>query len=529
MRRLCVWCLGFSLALVAPALAQQDLTRDPVAAYVALTKADRARDRGESGAALAAYEEALAKYVSIKKQDPRWHPDIVQYRMAYCANELEKLRRPAAPPAAAAVTAAVPVVQENLQPWLAEKPPVPAPVLPDAERAALQTRIDEVQGALAAVTQEVAQLAAERLALQGERDGLKARVAQLESAPAPAPVVIPPDTAELDRVRGDLEKVTAEAVALQKQVTDLTAARAAADEAATKTEEELKKSAKEAREAEKAKAKSAKEVERLQASLVEAKEELARTQEQASAQLLAAQAKADAKLGPLQIELAELKLALAGLQNELNAAQEKARTAQESLQAAQQEREAERQAAAQAQAQAPQVDTNEVARLTELADTRLRAYEAAQLERDQMAPQLEEVRNSLAATKTALESALADKMALETKLTAAPAEPVVPEPPAAPDDRTADKIKALQETIDLQEKEMGRVREYKKQVAALEKQLREGSQAAPNAPDQGALDQLNGQIKSLTRQLQAARDEAARRDEVIRAMEAEAAARKKGG
>jgi hypothetical protein len=147
-----LFALGvFAWLAVTPATwAQQDLTREQVLAYVALTKADRARDRGEALPALAAYEEALTKYSAIKQRDPRWHPDVVQYRIQYCLQELDKLKTaktPAAPPPAAAAPAVTPTP---------DAPPAAAPAL-DQDVQALRAQVAELQAALA-VTQRLVQV-----------------------------------------------------------------------------------------------------------------------------------------------------------------------------------------------------------------------------------------------------------------------------------------------------------------------------------------------------------------------------------
>ena len=85
---LAVW-----LAALLPAGAQHELTRDQVAAFLTLSKADQARDGGAWDAATAAYEEALEAYKAIREKDARWHPGVVQARIDYCSRELAKIKK----------------------------------------------------------------------------------------------------------------------------------------------------------------------------------------------------------------------------------------------------------------------------------------------------------------------------------------------------------------------------------------------------------------------------------------------------
>jgi DNA repair exonuclease SbcCD ATPase subunit len=85
--------LALLLALGPTAHAQRDLSQDQVAAYVLLVKADRARDRKAPADALAGYREAQQAFRAMAQKDPRWQPDVVKYRLAYCENEIEKLTR----------------------------------------------------------------------------------------------------------------------------------------------------------------------------------------------------------------------------------------------------------------------------------------------------------------------------------------------------------------------------------------------------------------------------------------------------
>jgi DNA repair exonuclease SbcCD ATPase subunit len=211
----------FAWLAVTPATwAQQDLTREQVLAYVALTKADRARDRGEALPALAAYEEALTKYSAIKQRDPRWHPDVVQYRIQYCLQELDKLKTaktPAAPPPAAEVPAVTPDPAPVTP--TPDAPPAAAPVL-DQDVQTLRAQVAELQAALA-VTQRLVQVEQDYATVSAERDQLRARVAELEAAPRP------PDRSEelrqaAEQHQQERDRLQAELDGVRKQVETLT-------------------------------------------------------------------------------------------------------------------------------------------------------------------------------------------------------------------------------------------------------------------------------------------------------------------
>ncbi len=165
------------------------MTAEQVGAYVALTRADQARDAGDAETVRRAYVEALGLYVSIRDADPRWHPDVVRYRLSYCANELEKLGRPAAegpvpPPSAApeeeVMTAAVPPVVE--EPPLVEEPPPAAPPLPEPVVQPAVVAVDVVSLEHAAKAEErVAKLEEHNAALRETIDLQAAEMARVRA------------------------------------------------------------------------------------------------------------------------------------------------------------------------------------------------------------------------------------------------------------------------------------------------------------------------------------------------------------
>jgi hypothetical protein len=67
-------------------------------AYATLVLADEARDQGRWEEAHASYSEALEHYRTLAKEDPKWQPEIVRYRVRYCTQQLAKLAPRLSPP-----------------------------------------------------------------------------------------------------------------------------------------------------------------------------------------------------------------------------------------------------------------------------------------------------------------------------------------------------------------------------------------------------------------------------------------------
>lgn len=71
--------------------------REPAEAYMSLVRGDEARDAEDLHAAIAAYEDAHARYSRIAKAHPDWERDIVQYRILYCENQIKAGREKMGP------------------------------------------------------------------------------------------------------------------------------------------------------------------------------------------------------------------------------------------------------------------------------------------------------------------------------------------------------------------------------------------------------------------------------------------------
>src|SRR5262245_9713026 len=91
-RRVCAVITMTVLTGFAPSSrAQSDMPKEQLEAYKIMVQADQSRARGSFTEALQGYREAELNYRLVAKNRPDWHPEIVQYRMTYCANQIEAM------------------------------------------------------------------------------------------------------------------------------------------------------------------------------------------------------------------------------------------------------------------------------------------------------------------------------------------------------------------------------------------------------------------------------------------------------
>ena len=90
-RRLLFGALAIALGILATQVSAAWSTDRRLRAYATLVLADEARDQGEWESAQASYDQALSLYRELAEEDPKWQPEIVSYRIRYCAEQLERL------------------------------------------------------------------------------------------------------------------------------------------------------------------------------------------------------------------------------------------------------------------------------------------------------------------------------------------------------------------------------------------------------------------------------------------------------
>jgi chromosome segregation ATPase len=101
VKRLFLAVLGLTLLAGVPAApaqvpapaarASSDQPAEQIDAYVALVQADQARNRGQWKTAIQQYREAMKQYGLLVEKHPNWNPEIVQYRLTYCGNEVQAI------------------------------------------------------------------------------------------------------------------------------------------------------------------------------------------------------------------------------------------------------------------------------------------------------------------------------------------------------------------------------------------------------------------------------------------------------
>ncbi len=93
--RTLVLCALIAGSAAVRAEDEPDATSETTDAYIALVQADGARDRQDWKGAVSGYRDALSRYQRIAKSRPDWQPDVVQYRITYCENQIDSAIRAA--------------------------------------------------------------------------------------------------------------------------------------------------------------------------------------------------------------------------------------------------------------------------------------------------------------------------------------------------------------------------------------------------------------------------------------------------
>jgi len=88
-----VWMVLAIAALTGAHSTQAQVPPEQVEAYVLVIKAEQAEKDGDVKTAQELYTSALKTYRQVGRENPKWRPDLVQYRIAHCLNQIERLGR----------------------------------------------------------------------------------------------------------------------------------------------------------------------------------------------------------------------------------------------------------------------------------------------------------------------------------------------------------------------------------------------------------------------------------------------------
>ncbi len=262
MKKRLVVLFATALCLLATVPAKSTWAADPGSryadAFVLIEQGQAAEEKSDLASAYRNYQSALSTLHSIRTDSPAWNAQMVEYRLKDCQARFDAIRAklPEPPPAIATAASVAPTVTPVVEAPAAPAPvsvasptPPPAPVVKAAnadQSAKLKTEIDK---------------------LEKENKDLKAQLAAAEKKAAAKPVAKPPaepsqnfqqgsptviaspvvaappsDSAEMKKLRAELNKSRAEADAakksaakvpdLQKQNKDLSVQLAAAEQKA---------------------------------------------------------------------------------------------------------------------------------------------------------------------------------------------------------------------------------------------------------------------------------------------------------
>jgi Flp pilus assembly protein TadD len=186
MKQMFVLVILLLAAGLTPALAQADADDQYLMIYSLLQQADNLADNGQSQRALAQYAEVQSELQKFQKVFPAWNPNIVNFRLKYCAGKIADAT--AAAPARVSVPAPAQVPT-------ASAPVRTAPVTNAGQGVAIPVQTDA----------EVTDLRNQLQQLQANNTTLAAK---LKEALSVQPAAI--DSRELDRARQQIDSLTKE-------------------------------------------------------------------------------------------------------------------------------------------------------------------------------------------------------------------------------------------------------------------------------------------------------------------------------
>lgn len=183
--------------------------------YNLIAQADNLGQGGKHEPATERYRTAMTQLKKLQSTYPLWNESVIKYRIAYLAEKLQ-----GSVVATNAVPAAVPTVQAKSNPFLDEVRRL------QAENAKLAEQLEQATQTNSTSPDDLAKLREQIIALQKERDLLKAALAQPATSKASRKNTAPVNNRdeELDQLRARLESLearpapfTAEELAMFKQ------------------------------------------------------------------------------------------------------------------------------------------------------------------------------------------------------------------------------------------------------------------------------------------------------------------------
>jgi len=245
--------LALACVLMGSISTKAQTPPEQVEAYVLVIKAEQAERDGDLQGAQTLFTEALTLYRQVARDYPKWRPDLVQYRVAHCLNQAERLDRELKKTSESEVQAEEAIRTEKT----AEHAPVEQTELL-AQNAELVIRIQELEAARTSDQEKIRAL---------EKVGAAARS--------------PAEQAELSDIREAHKALVKENRRLEKAVAD---SKSASEKTATEHARELQQNKESIGEVEQVVASLRTENEQLELKISELKEHIIPEEQRLAAQ-----------------------------------------------------------------------------------------------------------------------------------------------------------------------------------------------------------------------------------------------------
>ena len=178
LRMMTLAAAGF-VAVAGVALAQGAGAPPEKPAYVEMLKGDQYRERGERVKAAECYRQAIELFQVLRREQPAYKPDAIQYRLDYVRQQLEALVAAGVvlPPPAPAAAEKPPVIV----PPGGVVPPVAVPPSVESDLARLRARVAELEERNGALEDQIKAATPTPAEARAEA-ALKERIRQLQAA-----------------------------------------------------------------------------------------------------------------------------------------------------------------------------------------------------------------------------------------------------------------------------------------------------------------------------------------------------------